>query len=474
MTTETVLNLFKEITAIPRESGHEEAMTAYLQNFAASRNLECRTDSTGNVCIVKEATPGKENVPTIVLQSHQDMVCEKNAGCNHDFTKDPIKYVIENGWMVAPDTTLGADDGIGIAASLALLDSMQPMGRIECVFTISEETGMDGAFAMEEGFFTGKTLINLDSEDEGQLFIGCAGGLRTYANFHYWTEPRKEGWEGVSIKISGAQGGHSGDDINKERMNTVQQMFRFLYSEIQYGLQLLIVSGGGKSNAIARECEAKIFVPDATATRNRFAFFGADLKNEFSVSEPDVCFTSDKFISTEKPMAQADSLRIISTLFACPHGVQAMSQDIPGLVETSTNLAAVKMGERGVVKVITSQRSSIISARNMIADKVAAIFRLGGAELDQGGIYPGWKPNVNSHILGVTVESYKKLFGKEPEVKAIHAGLECGLFLDKFPGLDMISFGPTLRSVHAPGERLELASLDKFVALLLDVVCNFS
>ncbi len=473
MNSEKVLSIFKEITRIPRESGHEEPMAAYLQRFAKDRNLECKTDKTGNVCIVKEASKGKESVPTLVLQGHQDMVCEKRAGTRHDFLTDPIEYVIEDGWMIAKDTTLGADDGIGVAAMLALLDSDLPMGRIECVFTVSEETGMDGAFGMEAGFFTGRTLINLDSEDEGQMFIGCAGGLDTTAVFEYTQEDFLSGYKPVRLEIGGALGGHSGDDINKGRANTVQQMVRFLYSETQYGLQLVMLKGGNKPNAIARECEAIVAVPDPEATIARFASFGEDLKNEYTKTDPAMTFVAGTYRCTEKPIQSDVARRLIASLFACPHGVETMSQDIPGLVETSTNLAAVRMRNQGRVEVITSQRSSTGSARKMMAAKVEANFLLAGAKVEHLSEYPGWKPNLDSHILKVCVNSYRKLFGRDPEVKAIHAGLECGLFGEKFGDLDMISFGPTLRGVHAPGERLELASLDKFTDHLVDVVTNF-
>ena len=473
MTSESVLDHFKRITEIPRESGHEGPMTAYLQSFAALRGLACKTDATGNVLITKEASPGKENVPTIVLQGHQDMVCEKNAGVVHDFAKDPIRYVVENGWMIAKDTTLGADDGIGIAASLALLESDLPMGRLECLFTISEETGMDGAEALQEGFFTGKTLINLDSEEEGEFCIGCAGGLNTLAVFSYGTTNVTDGYARLRLSISGAIGGHSGEDINKERMNTVQQMARFLYGELPFGLQLLMLKGGNKPNAIARECEAVVAVPDPDATKARFEAFGRDVKAEFAVSDPAVVFDAAPAFLNEKAMDDATARELITALFTCPHGVQAMSQEIKGLVETSTNLASVHMTEHGDVRVVTSQRSSITSAKRMIAAKVRANFERAGAKVVHQYEYPGWKPDTSSHILHECVESYKRLFGVEPIVKAIHAGLECGLFLEKFPDLDMISFGPTLLGVHAPGERMDLASLDKFVALLEDVVVNF-
>lgn len=468
------LEIFKEITTIPRESGHEGPMTAFLQDFAAKRGLFCKTDSIGNVVIVREAMPGKEQVPTIVLQCHQDMVCEKNPGVEHDFSRDPISYVVEDGWMIAPDTTLGADDGIGIAAALAVLESDLPTGRLECVFTISEETGMDGAFAMEPGFFTGRTLINLDSEDEGQLFIGCAGGLDTFGTFRYFREVRNAGWKGLKISVSNALGGHSGDDINKGRVNAVQQLVRFLYGELPHGLQLILLHGGGKPNAIAREASSLILVPDAEATLARFEAFKADVKGEFSVADPNVVLQAEASPCNEKPIDSVVARRLIATLYGLPHGVLAMSPDIPGLVETSTNLAAVRMNERGVVKVITSQRSAVPSERRDAAARVEAVLKLGGAEVEHLLEYPGWKPNVHSPILEACVASYRKLFQTEPEVKAIHAGLECGLFGEKFGDLDMISFGPTLRGVHAPGERLELASLEKFAALLEDVLVNFN
>ena len=473
MNSEKVLEIFKEITRIPRESGHEEPMTAFLQQFAKDRNLECKTDRIGNVCIVKEATPGKENVPALVLQGHQDMVCEKRSGVSHDFLKDPIDYCIEDGWMIAKDTTLGADDGIGVAAMLALLESDLPMGRIECVFTISEETGMDGAFGMESGFFTGRTLINLDSEDEGQMFIGCAGGLDTFARFSYSMEDFVPGYKPVKLDIGNALGGHSGDDINKGRVNTIQQMVRFLYDEMGKGMQLVMLKGGNKPNAIARECEAIVAVPDPAATIERFKEFGEAVRKEYFVSDPDVRFAAKTYRCTEKPMDGDVARRLVSSLLACPHGVEAMSQDIEGLVETSSNLAAVRMQKQGLIEVVTSQRSSITSQRKMMADKVEACFALAGAEVEHAFEYPGWKPNLNSNILKVCVDSYRKLFGCDPEVKAIHAGLECGLFGEKFGDLDMISFGPTLRGVHAPGEKLELASLDKFTKHLADVVTNF-
>ena len=474
MNAETVLDIFKQITAIPRESGHEEPMTAFLQDFAARHGLACRTDKTGNVVIVKEAAPGKEQVPTLVLQAHQDMVCEKDADFPFDFLKDPITYTVEDGWMVAKHTTLGADDGIGVAACLALLGSDLPMGKLECLFTISEETGMDGAFALEPGFFEGKTLINLDSEDEGQLFVGCAGGIDTTATFEFKREALRKGYRTLRVRLTGGMGGHSGDDINKERANALRLLVRFLYTELQYDFQLLSLGGGNKPNAICREAEAFIAVPadDVSEWEADARAFEALIQAEYHSSDPGIGITCTPEACPIRPIEEGDAANIIMTLLSVPHGVEKMSMDIPGLVETSTNLAAVRI-EGDVLKVITSQRSSVVSELHALAERVEAAFFLGSFDVEHHGEYPGWKPNLDSRILKVSVESYRKLFHKEPEVKAIHAGLECGLFLEKFPDLDMISFGPTLRNVHAPGEKLELASLDKFVDHLVDVVTHF-
>ena len=474
MNAETVLDIFRDITKIPRESGHEEPMTAFLQDFASRHQLECRTDKTGNVVIVKEAAPGKEQVPTLVLQAHQDMVCEKDADFPFDFKTDPIPYTIEDGWMVPRHTTLGADDGIGVAACLALLQSDLPMGKLECLFTISEETGMDGAFALEPGFFEGKTLINLDSEDEGQLFVGCAGGIDTTATIEFKREALRKGYRTLRIRITGGQGGHSGDDINKERANALRLLVRFLYTELQYDFQLLTLGGGNKPNAICREAEAFIAVPadDIAEWEADAKAFDALIKAEFRASDPEIGILCTPEACPIRPVEEGDAANIIMTLLSVPHGVEKMSMDIPGLVETSTNLAAAHI-EGDVLKVITSQRSSVVSELHALAERVEAAFFLGSFDVEHHGEYPGWKPNLDSNILKVSVESYRKLFHTEPEVKAIHAGLECGLFLEKFPDLDMISFGPTLRGVHAPGEKLELASLDKFVAHLVDVVTHF-
>ena len=476
MNSEKVLSYFKEITKIPRESGHEEHIIAYLQQFAAENNLECKTDEAGNVLIVKEAAPGYENVPVIVLQSHTDMVCEKNEGVEHDFAKDPIKYIIKDGWMIAPDTTLGADCGIGVAAQMAMLVTDIPCGKIECLFTTAEETGLDGAMALQPGFFTGKVLLNLDSEDEGEIFVGCAGGLDTTAEFHYTTVDVQEGFELEEVFVKDAMGGHSGDDINKGRANSVQLLGRFLYSCLDLDWQLVTIDGGNKRNAIAREAKAVIAAePDTLDIINeRLEAYAADVAEEYGAIETELKLG---FEEVELPEAKAidemTSWNLITALCAAPHGVLAMSQEIENFVETSTNLASVKMTQPGVIRIGSSQRSCVTAARRAAAAKMEACFVLAGATVTHEGEYPGWAPAAESPVRDACVASYRKLFGVDPKVKAIHAGLECGLFTEKFPGLDMVSFGPTLRGVHAPGERLDLASLDKFVDLLVDVVTNY-
>lgn len=476
MNSEKVLSFFKEIVRIPRESGHEEQIIAYLQDFAAARSLECKTDKAGNVLIVKDAAVGYEDVPVIVLQSHSDMVCEKNEGVDHDFSKDPIKYVIEDGWMIAPDTTLGADCGIGIAAQLALLDSDVPCGKIECLFTTAEETGLDGAMALEPGFFSGKVLLNLDSEDEGEIFVGCAGGLDTTAVFHHGYDDVCEGFEFEEIFVKDAMGGHSGDDINKGRANAVQLLGRFLYSINDLDWQLVAIDGGNKRNAIAREAKAVIAAEPETLDiiNERLDAYTEAVMEEYGAVEQNLKLGYlDVEPDTQKAVDEMTAWNLVTALCAAPHGVLSMSQEIENFVETSTNLASVKMVEPGLIRIGSSQRSCVAAARRAAAAKMEACFVLAGAVVTHESEYPGWAPAAVSPVRDACVASYRKLFGAEPKVKAIHAGLECGLFTEKFPGLDMISIGPTLRGVHAPGERLDLASLDKFVLLLNDLIINF-
>ena len=473
---ESVFYYFSEICKVPRPSKKEEKIISYLENFAAKQKLEIKKDEVGNILIKKPATPGKENLKTVVLQSHVDMVCEKNNDVEHDFLTDPIETIIDGEWLKAKGTTLGADNGIGVATELAILAANDiEHGPIECLFTIDEETGLTGAFALKEGFMSGDILLNLDSEDEGELFIGCAGGIDSVGEFHYREVPVPTGYFFFRVDVKGLKGGHSGGDIHLGRGNANKILNRFLSQTAKkYDMYICEVNGGNLRNAIPREAYAICAVPhDAKEpVRVDLNIFIADIENEFAVSEPDLKLTLQSETPRKMAIDQDTSSRLLKTLYAVPHGVYAMSQDIPGLVETSTNLASIKMIDSKKIKIETSQRSSILSARNDMANTVRAAFELGGARVSFGEGYPGWKPNPHSEILEIAVASYKRLFGVDAKVKAIHAGLECGLFLDKYPGLDMISFGPTLTGVHSPDERMHIPSVEKFWNHLLDVLAN--
>ncbi|MDR2968580.1 MAG: aminoacyl-histidine dipeptidase [Tannerellaceae bacterium] len=471
---EIVWKFFHEITQVPRPSKREEKIIMYLEAFAQRYNIAVKKDEAGNILMSKPATPGYENLPTVILQSHVDMVCEKNSGKDFDFDSDPIQTIVAGEWLHADGTTLGADNGIGMAAQLAVLASEDiEHGAVECLFTVDEETGLTGANALKEGFMTGKILLNLDSEDEGELFIGCAGGKDTQGAFTYTPEDAPGNLQYLRISVTGLNGGHSGGDIHKGLGNANKILARFLYMlKEKHPFVLSRIDGGNLRNAIAREAYAVIGVQpgakeDARILLNTFA---ADVENELKHADPKVELLME---SAEQPAFIIDTAtaeKLILTLLACPHGVIAMSHDIEGLVETSTNLASVKMKEGNTIVIGTSQRSSIDSSKIAIADTVVSVFKLSGAEVSQGDGYPGWTPNPNSNILKVAEESYKRLFGKEPKIMAIHAGLECGLFLEKYPYLDMISFGPTLRDVHSPGEKINIPTVALWWQHLLDVL----
>ncbi len=474
MESSKVFSFFSEICQIPRESGHEEHIIAYLQQFAKERSLECKTDEAGNVLICKPASYGMDSAPTVILQSHSDMVCEKNSDSKHDFAKDPIKVTEENGWLIAKETTLGADCGIGMAAQLAILDDENIVhGPVEALFTTEEETGLTGAKSLKPGFLTGKYLINLDSEDEGELFIGCAGGIDTTARFRYNQEPVQAGSLLMKTGFYGATGGHSGDDIEKERANANQLLVRFLY-QVMENLDISIcgIDGGNKRNAISREAYAVIAVKpeDKEFITTIFNKLEAEVKEEYSKSDPQLYGKIESAGSQDWSIDKDTARRLIYSMHGCPHGVLAMSQDIAGFVETSTNLASVKMTEAGVITVCTSQRSSVNSARYNAAKRIEAVFKLAGAEVEHESEYPGWKPMLDSKLLTISRSSYQELFDVDPVVRAIHAGLECGLFLDIYPYLDMISFGPTVKGCHAPGEKLDIASVEKFWLLLVHIL----
>ena len=471
-----VFHFFNEICQVPRPSKKEGTIIEYLKEFGKKHNLETKVDEAGNVLIKKPATKGRENLQTVVLQSHVDMVCEKNSDVEHDFLTDPIETVVDGEWLKAKGTTLGADNGIGVATELAILaaDDIEH-GPIECLFTVDEETGLTGAFALKEGFMSGDILINLDSEDEGELFIGCAGGIDTVAKFAYKEIAAPQDYFYFRVDVKGLTGGHSGDDINKNRANANKILNRFLARVAdKYDMYLCEIHGGNLRNAIPREAYAVCAIPfsEKENVRVDLNIFAAEVEAEYSVTEPNMQFVLQS--ENVRPVAidRDTTARLIKSLYAVHHGIYAMSQDIPGLVETSSNLASIRMIEGNVIKIETSQRSSILSSRNDMRNAVAAAFELGGATTTSGEGYPGWKPNPSSPILKVAEEAYKRLFGVEPKVKAIHAGLECGLFLEKYPSLDMVSFGPTLRGVHSPDERMLIPTVDKFWRHLLEVLVN--
>lgn len=469
-----VFRFFDEICQVPRPSKKEEKMIAYLKAFGEKYQLETKVDEAGNVLIKKPATPGMEDRKTVVLQSHIDMVCEKNNDVQHDFLTDPIETEIDGEWLKAKGTTLGADNGIGVATELALLaDDSLEHGPIECLFTVDEETGLTGAFALEEGFMSGDILLNLDSEDEGELFIGCAGGIDSVGELTYREVPVPAGYFCCKVIVKGLKGGHSGGDIHLGRGNANKILNRFLSQSFKkYDLYLCEIDGGNLRNAIAREAHAIVALPEADkhALRTDLNIFAAEVEAELAVVDPDLQLILESEASRTTAMDQESTLRLLQLLYATPHGVYAMSQDIPGLVETSTNLASVKMKPGHTIRIETSQRSSTESSKQDIANMVRTVFEMAGATVSHGDGYPGWKPNPHSEILEIATASYRRLFGVEAKVKAIHAGLECGLFLAKYPTLDMISFGPTLQGVHSPDERMLIPTVQKFWDHLLDIL----
>ncbi len=465
---------FDAITKVPRPSKREGKIIAWLLEFAQSHNLEARRDKIGNVVIKAPATAGYESHPTVVLQSHVDMVCEKNSDVVFDFDRDPIRAHIDGEWVKADGTTLGADCGIGMAAALAvLIDPELEHGAVEALFTVDEETGLTGAFELEDGMLKGKHLINLDSEDEGELFIGCAGGIDTVATFVYQNHKAPTTYNYYRVDVSDLQGGHSGDDINKGRVNSNKTVARLLWEGMNsYDLRLSYFCGGNLRNAIPREAYAIFGIPKTLCSEfeERYELFASDLYQEFKLREPNFKLSLNEMPQVDTVIDMQSQTALINALVGLPNGVIAMSAAVEGLVETSTNLASVKFEAGDKIVVTTSQRSSNESAKTYAMQMVESVFTLAGADVTHSDGYPGWAPNPDSELLRLTVESYRELFSQEPKVKAIHAGLECGLFLEKYPELDMISFGPTLRGVHSPDERLEISTVDKFWRLLCDLL----
>ena len=471
-----VFEQFAEINKIPRPSKHEEKMIEYLKEFAEKRNLEHEVDETGNVIIRKPATKGHENAPMVSLQSHMDMVCDKLVDVDINFQTDAIQTYVDGEWLTAKGTTLGADDGIGCAIELAILDSDDiEHGPIECVFTRDEETSLTGAMGMKAGFMKGDMLINLDSEDEGQIFISCAGGKTTSAKFTFTREQAPEGYFFLQASIKGLKGGHSGDDINKKRANAIKILTRFLYKEQEkMDLHLASFNSGKLHNAIPRDGVIVFAVPasEKETVRVDWNVFTANVEEEYHVSDTTMEFNLESTEATAV-IEKGVSHRFILAMQAVDNGVFAMCQDeaLAYMVETSNNVASVATSDNEI-NIVTSQRSNVMSNLENETNTVKAAFELAGAEIKMSDGYPAWKMNPDSKLTKVAVESYKKLFGKEPIVKGIHAGLECGLFSERYPNLDMVSFGPTLRDVHTPDERLYIPTVQMVWDHLLDILKN--
>lgn len=465
-----VWQIFDEITKVPRPTHHLDKMLAFLVDWAKRHGIEYKTDAVGNVMMRVPATPGYENAPTVILQGHQDMVAEKLPEVSHDFLNDPIETEVDGEWVRAKGTTLGADNGLGCATAMAcLIDPDLVHGPLEALLTVDEEQGLIGANGLQPGFVTGKILLNLDSEEMGQLVIGCAGGKVTICKLPVTRQPAPDGVF-FELAIGGLKGGHSGMEINLGRANANQQLARFMWQADRITpLELSYIDGGGLANAIPRDAKAVVCVrrEDMEAFPAFAADFSKTLHDEFgAVENPDFFFEVRECEARKEIIESQLAHNLISAIFSCPNGVQGMSAAIPGLVETSCNLASVKMLQDDTIEITDHQRSSVDSRRDEIADRVASIFSMIGAEVRFDDAYVGWKPNPDSPVLRVAEDCYRKLFGKDPKIEALHAGLETGLFLEKMPDLDMVSFGPTLKDIHSPGEKANIKSVAEFYELL--------
>ncbi|MFO7668366.1 MAG: aminoacyl-histidine dipeptidase, partial [Bacteroidales bacterium] len=454
-----VWNHFHALTQIPRPSKNEAEVIAYMKKFGEKLGLETIVDEVGNVIIKKPATPGMENRKTVVMQGHLDMVPQKNSDKNFDFGKDPIETLIDGDWVTADGTTLGADNGIGVAAAMAVLESKELVhGPVEALFTIDEETGMTGAFGLKPGLLSADILLNMDSEDEGELYVGCAGGIDVSATKKYTPEATPADHLAYQVHVKGLKGGHSGMDIPLGRANSNKVLFRFLMqAEWDLKIRLASAEGGDLRNAIPRESLAVVTVPAVSAGEfeKMVKDYHSIYRAEFKETEPHLEFTCKKTDLPATVVPGEDQRKFIRAVYACPNGVQRMSQSMKGLVETSNNLAIVRVKD-GEFIALNLTRSSVDTAKDATAWKIAAVFHLIDARVELTGAYPGWKPDMDSPILKVCQEVYQKEFGKIPEIKAIHAGLECGLLGGVYPNLDMISFGPTIRFPHSPDEKVEI------------------
>ena len=472
---EAVWNHFEEICKYPRSSRNEEKIAGYIVSVGQRNNLETLRDEFGNVLIRKPATPGKENLTPVVLQGHLDMVAEKNNDIQHNFDKDPITPYIDGDWVKAKGTTLGSDNGIGVAAALAVLESEDiEHGPLEAIFTLDEETGLFGAQALKPGFLKASVLLNLDSEEDGTLYIGCAGGQNTIVKIKYGQKDVPDNTSAIELKVTGLKGGHSGLDINTGRGNAIKIIARLLHElNYKFGIRLVNINGGSKHNAIPRECFAVMRAAKKTKDQilSYIENYNNIVKAELANVEPNLNVTASEIKSRSKVIDKSSAANIINSLYSVPNGVIKMSADIEGLVETSTNLAVI-VTKGKTVEITLSQRSSVESEKIDISNTINALFKLAKAEVNQADGYPGWKPNIKSPVLGVLKCVYKDLYGTEPLVKAIHAGLECGIINERYPGMDMISFGPTIVGAHSPDEKVQISTVSKFWNLLVNVLKN--
>ncbi|MBN2498826.1 MAG: aminoacyl-histidine dipeptidase [Deltaproteobacteria bacterium] len=471
--TKTILDWFEALSKIPRCSKNEEAIRKWLLAWSSEHGFEARTDEVGNVVIEVPASAGLEKAPAAVIQGHMDMVCEKTKGSAHDFSRDPIKMVYtDDGWLTADGTTLGADNGIAIAMALALaLDEDAAHPPLELLFTVDEETGLTGASALKPGFIKGSLLMNVDSEDEGVFTVGCAGGKDTQLALPVELADLPAGHKALKLVAGGMSGGHSGVDIHEQRANALKMLARALLGLVDLDLRLVSLEGGTAHNAIPRDAEALIALPASAEgdARKRISALDAALKKEFDKTDPKIAIELQDGESQARAMPAAMTRKAIDFILAIPHGVAAMSKDIPGLVETSDNLATAKI-EAGQLKVMTSQRSSNMDRLELLTKRIEGIARLAGGEAVSGGGYPAWQPDMSSKLLARCKSVYTELFGKQPVVEVIHAGLECGIIGSKYPGMDMISFGPTIKNPHSPDEKIDIKTIgqvwDFMVALL--------
>ncbi|MGM9788153.1 MAG: aminoacyl-histidine dipeptidase [Candidatus Cryptobacteroides sp.] len=471
LTPSVVWDNFYKISRIPRPSKHEEKIREYLLNWGKEHNLETFEDKTGNVIIRVPATPGYENRKGVVLQGHMDMVPQKNSDKVHDFLTDPIETKVEGDWLKACGTTLGADNGLGVALALAVAESKEvEHGPIEILVTYDEETGMTGAQALESGVLKGEILINLDSETEGELYVGCAGGIDASASGTYTLVEKAEGYKAFDFSVKGCQGGHSGMDIILYRANASKIATRILLPLLENeDVKLINLEGGTLRNAIARECFAQLYVKDEEKTRTFIDTQAEKILKEYAITDPDMKISLESCDCDKAYVEDKDALKILRAVLACPDGVERMSSSIEGLVETSNNMAIVKVSD-GAYEVKSLLRSSVDSAKEALCEKMKAVFELAGAKIEFTGGYSGWAPNPDSDILKVMKEVYHRLYGSEPKVMAIHAGLECGILSGAYPNWDMISCGPTLLSPHSPDERAYIPSVAKVWEYLQEVL----